>query len=222
MTKDINDLNGRRVEKETEAAYPPILDMDPIFAARFLCKEDLDVYFIVMKKAIYELCEQKEVCEFPIIVETMKYSKKNLEWFLTFYREMEILKEVAYEKFEIPEISFIGEDLLFQPPIIVKNKKIRYIDIRIKNNNPINKHRVTYIKRCLEVTDFREGYPAWYSFNDTTVFEKYDENSNTRVRIDFNNGEFLYYICGASDNWQQLQDVPLEIDYVISALLFRN
>lgn len=219
----LENIDGKRLEKDTEAAYPPILDEDPCFAARFLCIEDLDTYFIVLKKAIYNLSHPEEPCDFPILVSSLKYSKENLEWFLTFYREMGTLKGEDLIDINVPEIAFAGKGLEFYPPFVVAPRhKVHYEKIRIKSKNPIVKHRVMYIKNAFGVTDFRDGYPAWYSFNNTTVFENYDENSNVRVRIDFNNGEFLYYICGASDNWQCLQDVPLEIDYVVSALLFRN
>ena len=219
----LENLEGKIVEKDTEAAYPPILDVDPLFAARFLCKEDLNIFYIVLKKALSYICNPEEPCDFHILVDSIMYSKKNLDWFMTFYKEMEALKGEDYSHFKIPVIKFKGTELSFQPPFYIDSKnKIYYEKIRIRSNNPIVKYRVEYIRRGLDVTAFRDGYPAWYSFNDTTVFEHYDENSNVRVRIDFNNGEFLYYICGASDNWQRLQDVPLEVDYIISALLFRS
>ena len=218
----LKNLEGKTVEKDTEAAYPPILDTDPVFAARFLCKEDLDIFYIVLERAFRSICS-KEPCDFHILIDSIMYSKENLDWFMTFYKEMEILKGEDYSYFKLPIRKFKGNGLEFQPPFYVdKNNKIYYEKIRIKSKNPIIKHRVEYIRRGLDVTAFRDGYPAWYSFNDTTVFEHYDENSNVRVRIDFNNGEFLYYICGASDNWQRLQEVPLEVDYIISALLFRS
>ena len=65
-------------------------------------------------------------------------------------------------------------------------------------------------------------YPNWYLLKDTTVFEQYSEKTNTRVRIDFRDGEFSYYIAGASDNWQKIECVPIEMDHIISALIFRN
>ena len=219
----LENLEGKILEKETEAAYPPILDMDPIYAARFLCKEDLDIFCTVLKKAFESICNFEEKEEFPVLIASVMYSKENLEWFMTFYKELEALKEEEYTYLELPTRKFKGKGLSFQPPFYVDHEnKVHYEKIRIRNNNPIIKHRVEYIKRGLDVSSFRDGYPAWYSFDDTTVFEHYDENSNVRVRIDFNNGEFLYYICGASDNWQRLQDVPIEIDYVVSALLFKN
>ena len=219
----IENLEGKIVGKDTEAAYPPILDTDPVFAARILCKEDLDIFYIVLRKAFNSICNSGTSSEFPILIDSIMYSKENLDWFMTFYKEMEVLKGEDYSYFRAPVRKFKGKGVDFQPPFYVdSNNKIYYEKIRIKSKNPIIKYRVEYIRRRLDVTAFRDGYPAWYSFDDTTVFEHYDENSNVRVRIDFNNGEFFYYICGASDNWQQLQEVPLEIDYIVSALLFRN
>ena len=119
--------------------------------------------------------------------------------------------------FEIKDNTIIKVNDLVESNIII-SKGIK----KTKDKNPINLWRIKYIREEFEESEFADGYPAWYSFNDTTVFEHYDENSNVRVRIDFNNGEFLYYICGASDNWQRLQEVPLEVDYIISALLFRS
>ena len=67
-----------------------------------------------------------------------------------------------------------------------------------------------------------DAYPAWYLINTTTVFEQYSEKTNTRVRVDFREGEFMYFIAGASDNWQRIEEVPAEMDHVIAALLFRS
>lgn len=218
----MDNLEGRKLKRDTEAAYPPILDEDPIYAAQFLCKEDLDIYYKVLKKVFSKLKLQGRV-PFPILTESIRYSKKNLEWFITFFREMEAIRKELTFPINLPSFTFTGKNLEFQPPFYVDDNNIVHLTpIKIRSSNPIHKHRVEYIRRHLEVTAFRDGYPAWYSFDNTTVFENYDENSNIRVRIDFNDGEFLYYICGASDNWQQLQEVPLEIDYVVSALLFRN
>ena len=74
-----------------------------------------------------------------------------------------------------------------------------------------------------DMSDFiDDAYPAWYLLRETTIFEQYSEKTNTRVRIDFRNGEFMYFIAGASDNWQPILGVPVEMDHVVSALLFRN
>ena len=67
-----------------------------------------------------------------------------------------------------------------------------------------------------------DSFPAWYLIQDTTIFEQYSEKTNTRVRVDFRNGEFSYFIAGASDNWQKIMDVPKEMDHVIGALIFRS
>ena len=83
-------------------------------------------------------------------------------------------------------------------------------------------NRILYISRAHEAQEFRDGFPAWYIFSNTTLYERYSNTTGVRARIDFNNGEFHYYIAGASDNWKQIVGVPLEMDSIISNLLFRN
>ena len=74
-----------------------------------------------------------------------------------------------------------------------------------------------------DMSDFiDDAYPAWYLLRETTIFEQYSEKTNTRVRIDFRNGEFMYFIAGASDNWHQISLVPEEMDHIVAALLFRS
>ena len=82
-------------------------------------------------------------------------------------------------------------------------------------------YRVLYIKEGYSLSDFEGGFPAWYTFSTTTLYEEYNPKTNKRVKIDFKNGEFFYYLAGASDNWVEIVDVPLEMDSVVSALLFR-
>ena len=80
-----------------------------------------------------------------------------------------------------------------------------------------------YIMENYDMSEFvDDAYPNWYLIKDTTVFEQYSEKTNTRVRVDFRNGEFSYFIAGASDNWKKVEGVPLEMDHVIAALIFRS
>ena len=127
----MENLEGRKVEKEIEAAYPPILDEDPTYAAQFLCKEDLDIYYMVLKNTLSSLNGD---CDFPILKNSIKFSKKNFEWFMTFFREMEILKKEDFTHFDIPELTFPETSLDLQPPFYVENNKIYYDKIKIRNN----------------------------------------------------------------------------------------
>ena len=72
------------------------------------------------------------------------------------------------------------------------------------------------------VSDFRGGFPAWFALSKVTILEQYNPKTNKRVKIEFSQGEFRYYTAGASDKWARILGVPLEMDNIISALLFRN
>ena len=80
-------------------------------------------------------------------------------------------------------------------------------------------YRIIYVRAAHEAQDFLHGYPSWYQL-PLVVFEKYVENINKRLRICYENEEFRYFIAGASDNWQEIFDVPIEMDDVVFALLF--
>ena len=60
------------------------------------------------------------------------------------------------------------------------------------------------------------------ALHDTVVFEKYNSKTNKHVRIVFRDGEFHYLMCGASDNWKEITEVPLEIDEVVTTMLFKS
>ena len=92
-----------------------------------------------------------------------------------------------------------------------------------KQRLPIINYRIKYIMESYDMSDFLDdAFPSWYILQESTIFEQYSEKTNTRVRVDFKDGEFLYFIAGASDNWQRIEDVPAEMDHVISALIFRS
>lgn len=227
-------LNDQRIEKALKgiettparAKIPPILDKNPIFAANFLTVQDSEEALELMLRAFNSLKEGKK--ELPVLEACITLSYTNFNWYVDFTKEL--IKLVAEEQennfnppYELCPEEIDGEYPTFCPPMRVNaKKKVVQVPFRYKCQDAINKHRIIYISKSYSLEDFREGYPAWYSFSDTIVFEKYNVRLNKRVRIVFRSGEFHYYICGASDNWQEIRDIPLELDYVVSTLLFRN
>ena len=221
----MRELESIKVEKEEYLYFPPILDESPTFSADFLTIEESKICYAVLRK-VYEELIARGATNFILIKESMLQNKECFFWFLEFFRELENILDAFPLNLDNVVLPKEEGELAFYPPMRIKKKRGKYvaeeIPIKIRVADTINKYRVYYIGNSYEVDEFRGGYPAWYSLNETTVFEKYDEKTNTRVRINFLGGEFIYFIAGASDNWQQIQDVPIEIDYVVSALLFRN
>lgn len=223
------DLQNKIIKSKIEGAYIPVLDKDPIFAAQSLTKKDL-------------LSSYKLLCDFykdlqiggktyPILRDTIMDNQFNFNWYATFFGKIEELIEgdASYEiPFHlIPKTSGVDTVKVQQPFGIrlTRDKELKtyYLQKNVSSQIPINNYRMLYIREQFDLEDFQNDcYPGWYLLKETTVFEQYNAKTNTRVRIDFMNGEFQYYVAGASDNWEPVVDVPLEMDSVVAALLFRN
>ena len=225
---DEKEISKLVSDNEVELYFPPVLDRDATFAAKFLTKEDTksSYSFILL---LFKAIEEGTLSNYVLAEKFLGKNGRAYRWLVIFFKELEKVLNIENKR-AIPEFPCeIDEELDFPPPcrtIERANKVPKYrlepIKIKLNKDDVINKHRVMYIKGCYELEDFYGGYPSWYLLSDTTVYESYNVKTNRRIRIDYRKGEFLYFIAGASDNWQQIVDVPLEMDYVIAALLFRD
>lgn len=231
MDKESNlkSLKEYKLREVKQAQYVPVLDKDPIYAADSLTKRDLKEAYTVLSETFEEI--RKEEPYHEVLYDTVMLCRENFLWYSNMFKEIE---KLLFEKdeFEIP-FEKCPPGIHVRPPVVQQpfvprthlKEDISLIEttgISMKLP-PINNYRITYILEDYDLEDFQKGgFPAWYLLRDTTVFEQYSEKTNTRVRIDFRNGEFSYYIAGASDNWKQIADVPLEMDSVVAALLFRS
>ena len=230
-TRILKPLKEYKLTSASQIKYIPILDRDPVFAARALTKKDIEKSYKLLKETFEEIENDKIYHE--ILAETLLFSRENFTWFSSMFKEFENLLEVEEEdKYRIPfekcpNINFLKPPVVYQPFHAGKtrNKKATVSSYKIlsKKLHPINNYRIKYIMENYDMSEFiDDAYPAWYLLKDTTVFEQYSEKTNTRVRIDFRDGEFSYFIAGASDNWQRIDRIPIEMDHVIAALLFRS
>ena len=226
-------LTEFKPEKREEAAYVPILDREPLYAALSLTKKDLEKTFFLLSKTFNEIFDDIsfEECTHKVLMDSILDCEENFLWFTAFYREVEkafefpIPSNLPFKK--CPKNHSATKRPVFHRPFKIDRYKgeykLRYFKNLANQMDPVNAHRVKYILEEHELTDFQGNmFPAWYLLKATPIFEQYNERTNTRVKIDFQNGEFQYYISGASDNWQPIPDVPLEMDHVVSALLFRQ
>ena len=224
ILKPIKEYN---LTSTKQAHYIPILDKDPIFAARALTKKDLEKSYKLLKETFTEIADHSVYHE-PL-ANTILFSRENFMWFSSFLKEMEkILRkrefEISYE--ECPSANNLKPPVVYQPFRALPRKEgLKLFNYRAlsKKLQSVNNYRIKYIMENYDMSEFiDDAYPAWYLLKDTTVFEQYSEKTNTRVRVDFRDGEFSYFIAGASDNWQKIEGVPLEMDHVIAALIFRS
>lgn len=211
---------------KSNTKFPPILDRDPVIAANFLTIEDSEKVLVQLMETYksFRMPSQKhKALEINICL-----SKEHFDWFAQFSLELDkvvrgaALINIPFDKAE--DLPNTSGPLSFFPPISFKTSKKYAIPkkYKVKEYDPINWWRINYIQHQYDPEDFRGGYPAWYILKDITLFEDYCPKTNRRVRIDFHNGEFFYYIAGASDNWRRILAVPLEMDSVVAALLFKE
>ena len=224
----LDSIKDYHVSKK-EAHYIPILDRDPKYAAKFLTKVDLAKSYKLLKE-VYDGIKKGEVLH-RLLHDTVMDSKDNFYWFSEFFKTLEKSANVL-EWYEIPvdkcPDNFGYAPKVFQPFYVNSAPKgkgaiLSYCGTNVKEQDPINNYRIKYIAADYDMSDFQDDqFPGWYILKNTTVYEQYNEKTNRRVRIDFRDGYFLYFIAGASDNWQMIPDVPIEMTHIISALLFRH
>ena len=220
--KLLEEIGNLKVKGNKYLSYVPILDVNPIQAANSLTlKDELEVIELI--RDTYK--NIKKESQINIALErTLLYSKFNFDWFASFVLELCKLNdktiEIPYK--DVEDLPKEKEDLFLFPPLKYK-KGIVFADLpRDTQLHPIVQYRIIYISQAHESNEFRDGFPAWYTFSNTTLYERYSNATGVRARIDFNNGEFHYYVAGASDNWKQIVGVPLEMDGIVASLLFKN
>lgn len=226
----LKDIREYKLKKAKQAQYVPVLDRDPIYAADALTKIDLKRSYNLLKDVFTDIRDNEYYYE-PL-QDTIMLSYNNFMWFASFFKRME--QSLEEEEFEIPydkapTIHYEWGVVVFQPFHSYRvvggkeNVPLCYLQSNVKGQFPINNYRIRYIIESFEMEDFQnDSYPVWYLLQNVTVFEQYSEKTNTRVRVDFREGKFIYFVAGASDNWQQIEDVPRDMDHVIAALIFRR
>lgn len=223
----LKDLKEYKLKESKQASYISILDKDPVYAARALTIKELGEAYSLLKKVFEDIRDGG--CYYEPLQDTVLFCRKNFLWFCSFFKEMEVLLKV--EEFQIPyektpPTATHRNIKVFQPFYCEENEgELNLVEYptNVEGQHFINNYRVRYILECYGLEDFQnDSFPVWYLIHDVTVFEQYSEKTNTRVRVDFREGRFLYFIAGASDKWQQIEEVPVEMDHVIAALLFRR
>jgi len=213
--------------------YPPILSHRAECAGTSLTISDMESTYHAMKNMYEELAKNGET-KYTLLKIVSLYTKANFMWFATFFKEIEKQYNKVHNTDSDVQIPFNlvpdreNNNVYSYLPIEVTEKDNKYYvkfkEYRKGTSESVTvRNRINYIKEFYEVTDFVEGFPSWYIITrGTTVFEKYFHPINKRVKINFRDNEFTYFISGASDNWKKLSGVPIEIDYIVAALLFRD
>ena len=213
-----------RGAKKTNLDLPPILDYNPVFAASFLSIPDSEHYFNLLLSTYENLQQpsQKNIA----LEELILANEANYNWFLEFTMALNNVENEGNEIYiplkEICNFRNDTEELIFLPPLIYKYKKVTPTKLRAKDNDIVSLYRILYLRQRYALDDFRGGFPVWYTLAEQIIYENYNAKTNKRVKVEFANGSFHYFIAGASDKWSRIIDVPKEMDHIISAFLFRH
>lgn len=228
-------MEGKIIDNPEAAYVPNITSTEATKAPYCMIKEDIEKTYVLLDKFYKELNETGTT-KFTMLYNILTYSRDNFIWLATFTKELENLyAKLGNEIYDI-EIPYdllptrkSKEALYWYPPtelLQLRGGKYKVLYKRAKvrvKYNIIKLNRLLYIKNNYEGPDFYDGFPEWYYLKDgIEVFNKYCRNISKRVKIIYINNEYRYFIAGASDNWQEIQGAPLEIDDVVTALLFRD
>ena len=228
-------MEGKIIDNPEAACVPNITSTEATKAPYCMTKEDIEKTYVLLDKFYKELNETGTT-KFTMLYNILTYSMDNFIWLATFTKELENLyAKLGNEIYDI-EIPYdllptrkSKEALYWYPPtelLQLRGGKYKVLYKRAKvrvKYNIIKLNRLLYIKNNYEGPDFYDGFPEWYYLKDgIEVFNKYCRNISKRVKIIYINNEYRYFIAGASDNWQEIQGAPLEIDDVVTALLFRD
>ena len=221
LQKNLRELE---IRSNRQLSYPYILDRNPEMAATYLTIEDCQEA-IKLIESVYKLMNKKAESKYTLLESQIINSRIMFTWFAKFYEKL-IELEGSEENVGVPYEKIPGatnEDAFFiYPPLMYSSKKVKEFKFPSGVTSAVGKWRCMYIKKKVMLSEFREGYPNWYALSNMELYEEYNTMTNIRVRLNFIDGEFRYYIAGASDNWKEIRDVPLEMDHIISALLFRS
>ena len=226
--KELKPLKEYNLYSIVQTHYPPILDRDPVAAARSIIKKDIERNHKLLKETFEEIGEDEPFHE-PL-VHTILFSKENFLWFASMLKEFENILKL--EEFKIP-YNKCPEEMGIEAPIVyppfygapLGKKKVTMSRPKPLSRKlpPINNYRIKYLMEDYDMSEFLyDCFPDWYLLRTTTIFEQYSEKTNVRVRVDYRNGEFHYFVAGASDNWKEILGVPADIDDVVAALIFRS
>ena len=211
------------VEGRKNLYYPMILSEDPVIAANSLTMEDEQKVLKLLTETYDDLGSKKQ--QHLALERTILFSKFNFDWFVSYFSELNRLNDLTYKDipYSVADRIKKGDELFLFPPLKFSNGIVVPNLFKGSTNlNPVAQFRIKYVSEAHEAEEFRDGFPSWYVLSNTTVFEKYSTKTGVRARIDFQNGEFHYFLAGASDNWKQIVGVPLEMDDVITTLLFKD
>ena len=237
--KILRDINKEEFSFYTDCYFPKILHSNPEDAAKSLTIKDAEEAYTILKEVLYDSSEN---CK--LLRDVVYKNKFTFEWYKVFFYALRRFFQFPDIDAECVKGPSEGKDeilYIYYPFYVLpsKNGYTTFHDESIVNDynntqftygkksvesievipNYVDLCRRAYIKECYEADAFKTGYPSWYEL-PVKLVEKYNPYLNRRVRICCEDQELKYYVAGASDNWEEVLGVPLEMDDIVLTLLY--
>ena len=228
-------------KNHVDLSYIPILDADPSLSARFLTKKDLEASYKLLAQCFEEI-RSNEITH-TILCYTITFNEYNFKWYVTLLKEIEDLLNVKPIKIPYSKCPSDVKDKLVEKNRKEKSLKVIpyvyqpfysyleartgkftpvYLEQNLEGRDEVTNYRLYYISEQYQAQEFQdETFPNWYLFKGITVYEKYNEKTNVRVRIDYIDNKLTYFIAGASDNWKKVETFE-DLEHVIASLIFKK
>lgn len=205
-----------------------ILDKCPELAAKYLTKVQVQQYMNTLEKAF--VCFNEENLYYRKACRWVYYSKENYVWYSKFYVALE---KLYYKYFLVPHKSVINfnKDYLFKPtrdipntslffpePNKVKKARSKFKNSQLFTNDVISNNRILFILKQYPSTSFYE-VPVWYKNSSYDVIKGYSQTYKKFTLIKITDGTYKYfYKTTMGSNWVAVENVPLEIKYIIDSI----
>lgn len=172
----------------------------------------------------------------------MCYSVHNYNWYVEYWNT------IAYEWWNHPLLpprvkTFFHENISEHsvtllhtkdvlPNNLVDNKEFAWLDNPFTNSDysqyiehftqsddckVVSRAIITLMNPVFE--DFIRGVPNWLSQTSPVVLQAYDEDNRRHIKIVNDGQKYHYYTSIISDNFKEIENVPPEIDKIVSYII---
>ena len=215
-----------------------ITDKDPILAARAIPLELIEPTVLSIKEGyekaqMYEHRRIRQVTTLDeLVYSDLTYSRKNCEWYQEFYKELLDITKIAgileLPKFQISPLKVKNSQMFLVNPLNIHSPLLDgyYQDLISKNKERYEKildmytlSRVMLIDLKPQFEDFVKGTPIWLLSISNVLLEAYDQLHRRHIRIIRDKNKLRYMTSVISDNWEEVTDVPSEMDIIVQYLI---
>lgn len=167
-----------------------------------------------------------------LVQSDLTYSRQNVEWYVEYYKELQDIARIS-KLVEIPDIKissihikknadFHLNPLCIHSPVYDEYYKELYDahrDSYDKAKDTIVVSRMMLTDMDPDFDDFVKGVPVWLSAIRNVLITAYDMVNRRHIRITQEGRRYRYFTAIISDNWQEILDVPPEMDVVVNYLI---